>query len=86
MPTETDDIESIFNEADSLIDAGDPSGYGLLGEAHYLQADYDDATVALEKGIDMPITNEVYAVLFEGKRPDEAIRDLMTRPLKAEVI
>ena len=24
MPTETDDIESIFNEADSLIDAGDP--------------------------------------------------------------
>lgn len=42
--------------------------------------------LALEKGIDMPITNEVYAVLFEGKRPDEAIRDLMTRPLKAEVI
>lgn len=42
--------------------------------------------IAMEKGIDMPITAEVYAVLFEGKRPDEAIRDLMARPLKAEKI
>lgn len=60
MPTETDDIESIFNEADALIDSGDPSGYGLLGEAHYLQADYDDATVALEKGIELGDARSMY--------------------------
>lgn len=40
--------------------------------------------IAKEKGIDMPITNEVYAVLFEGKKPSLAIGNLMRRPLKAE--
>ena len=40
--------------------------------------------VAVEKGISMPITEELYKVLFEGKRPSEAINDLMTRSLKAE--
>ena len=32
----------------------------------------------------MPITNEVYAVLYEGKAPLDAMRDLMARDLKAE--
>ena len=40
--------------------------------------------VAVEKGISMPITEELYKVLFEGKKPSEAINDLMTRSLKAE--
>ena len=34
--------------------------------------------------IEMPISNEVYAVLFEGKNPTEAIETLMTRTPKAE--
>lgn len=37
-----------------------------------------------KQDIDMPITNEVYAVLYEGKDPDQAIKDLMGRSLKAE--
>lgn len=34
--------------------------------------------------VEMPITNEVYKVLFEDKSPEKAIRDLMTRELKQE--
>ncbi|MDD5195013.1 MAG: NAD(P)-dependent glycerol-3-phosphate dehydrogenase [Candidatus Omnitrophica bacterium] len=34
--------------------------------------------------IDMPITNEIYSVLYEGKSAKQAVRDLMSRPLKAE--
>jgi glycerol-3-phosphate dehydrogenase (NAD(P)+) len=40
--------------------------------------------LARQKGIDMPITREVTAVLFEGKRPDEATNALMLRPSKSE--
>ncbi|MBQ7223450.1 MAG: NAD(P)-dependent glycerol-3-phosphate dehydrogenase [Erysipelotrichaceae bacterium] len=35
-------------------------------------------------GIEMPITTEVYNVLFAGKKPSIAIRDLMMRDLKKE--
>jgi len=35
--------------------------------------------------VEMPITNEVYKVLFKNKSPREAITDLMTRSLKKEV-
>ncbi|MBV9210430.1 MAG: NAD(P)-dependent glycerol-3-phosphate dehydrogenase [Acidobacteria bacterium] len=34
--------------------------------------------------IEMPITNEVYAVLYEGKSAAEAASELMTRPLRGE--
>ncbi len=40
--------------------------------------------LAAKKGIDMPITAEVYAVLFENKSPEEATASLMLRPLKEE--
>ena len=36
--------------------------------------------------VDMPITRQVYAVLYQGKSPKKAVVDLMTRPLKAEKI
>lgn len=39
---------------------------------------------ALKRNISMPITNEVYAVLYEGKDPSQGINDLMKRELKAE--
>jgi len=35
-------------------------------------------------GVELPITDQVHAVLFEGKPPREAVLDLMRRPLKAE--
>jgi glycerol-3-phosphate dehydrogenase (NAD(P)+) len=35
-------------------------------------------------GVDMPITNEVYEVLFEGKEPRTAVDDLMLRDPKPE--
>jgi glycerol-3-phosphate dehydrogenase (NAD(P)+) len=40
--------------------------------------------LARKKGIDMPITAEVYAVLFEGKSPAETTAALMLRPPKGE--
>ncbi|HSP46547.1 MAG TPA: NAD(P)H-dependent glycerol-3-phosphate dehydrogenase [Clostridiaceae bacterium] len=35
-------------------------------------------------GIEMPITEEIYSVLFEGKDLKEAIKALMTREMKSE--
>jgi glycerol-3-phosphate dehydrogenase (NAD(P)+) len=32
----------------------------------------------------MPITTEVYRVLYEGKAPKQAVGDLMARTLKPE--
>jgi glycerol-3-phosphate dehydrogenase (NAD(P)+) len=35
-------------------------------------------------GVEMPIVNEVHAVLYEGKGPREAAEALMSRPLRGE--
>ena len=40
---------------------------------------------AQKYGVDMPITEETYRVLHEGKDPKLAIRDLMTRQLRSEL-
>lgn len=44
------------------------------------------ATVELARraGIEMPITEQMYAVLYQGQSPRDAIRDLMDRRLKQE--
>ena len=34
--------------------------------------------------VEMPITSEIYRVLYEGKDPKNAVRDLMTRSPKME--
>ena len=39
---------------------------------------------SLKHGISMPITDQVYKVLFEGKKPSIALSELMSRELKAE--
>lgn len=36
-------------------------------------------------GVEMPICRETRAVLFEGRKPQDALRALMSRPLKAEL-
>ena len=35
-------------------------------------------------GVELPIIEQAYAVLFEGKNPAAAVRDLMTRAAKSE--
>jgi glycerol-3-phosphate dehydrogenase (NAD(P)+) len=41
-------------------------------------------TLAQRLGIEMPITEQMHAVLYEDKSPREAIRELMERRLKGE--
>ncbi|HVB36474.1 MAG TPA: NAD(P)H-dependent glycerol-3-phosphate dehydrogenase [Candidatus Acidoferrales bacterium] len=50
-------------------------GVGTTAAAHAL---------ALQLGIELPITEQMHAVLYEGRAPQDAIRELMERPLKAE--
>ena len=40
--------------------------------------------LATRHGIEMPITEQMYAILHEEKSPKDAIRDLMSRPGKEE--
>jgi glycerol-3-phosphate dehydrogenase (NAD(P)+) len=40
--------------------------------------------LAKREGVDMPISNEVYKTLYEGKDPKQAVTDLMSRDLKPE--
>jgi glycerol-3-phosphate dehydrogenase (NAD(P)+) len=41
-------------------------------------------TLASRMGIEMPITQQMHAVLYEGRVPRDAIRELMERRLKGE--
>ena len=41
-------------------------------------------TMAAELGVEMPITQVTYRVLFEGLSPQEAIAELMERPARSE--
>src|SRR2546429_7421730 len=40
--------------------------------------------LAREHGIELPITEQVDAILHRGKSPKDAIREIMDRPLKRE--
>ncbi|MFP4037566.1 MAG: NAD(P)H-dependent glycerol-3-phosphate dehydrogenase, partial [Desulfobacteraceae bacterium] len=37
------------------------------------------------EGVDLPITDQVYEILYRGKEPRDALRELMTRELKMEL-
>ncbi len=41
--------------------------------------------LGLKHGVEMPITQQVHQVLFENKKPTEAIAELMTRDPKSEI-
>jgi glycerol-3-phosphate dehydrogenase (NAD(P)+) len=41
--------------------------------------------LAHKHNVEMPITEQMYAILHDGKSPKEAIRELMTRPTTVEV-
>jgi len=40
--------------------------------------------IARALGVEMPISEEIYQVLYRGKTPKKAVEDLMSRALKAE--
>jgi glycerol-3-phosphate dehydrogenase (NAD(P)+) len=40
--------------------------------------------LARKYDVDMPVVDEVYLILYEGKDPKRAVKDLMTRELKGE--
>jgi glycerol-3-phosphate dehydrogenase (NAD(P)+) len=50
-------------------------GVGTARSAHHL---------AEREGVDMPITAEIYRMLYEDKPVDAALRDLMGRGRRAE--
>jgi glycerol-3-phosphate dehydrogenase (NAD(P)+) len=65
-------------ETMAAIQASHPKlaeGYPTARSAHRL---------AQEKNVSTPIIDEVYAMLYEGKNPKLAVRDLMARAFKAE--
>lgn len=41
--------------------------------------------LAKRHGVEMPITGEIYRILYENKDPKKAVHDLMTRPPKTEM-
>ncbi len=62
----------------------------ILREMVMVAEGVDTARAALELAgrcaVEMPITEQVNAVLFDGKDPNAAIRELMSRERKAEVL
>jgi glycerol-3-phosphate dehydrogenase (NAD(P)+) len=40
--------------------------------------------LAQKQSVEMPISDQVYSVLYQGKNPKDAFRDLMSRELKDE--
>jgi glycerol-3-phosphate dehydrogenase (NAD(P)+) len=41
--------------------------------------------LARKKSVEMPITEQMFAILENGKSPQQAIEDLMTRAARSEV-
>jgi glycerol-3-phosphate dehydrogenase (NAD(P)+) len=69
------------------VGRGVPLGQVLAGMHDVAEGVYTTQSVhalADRLGIDMPITREVHAILFEGKPPRAAVTDLMVRELKFE--
>ncbi len=70
----------------------------LLGKGKSLQQTLDEVHLVVEgvntvhaayelsrkRGVEMPITEEAYAIVFEGKNPAEAVMSLMKRGKKEE--
>ncbi|HZR55516.1 MAG TPA: NAD(P)H-dependent glycerol-3-phosphate dehydrogenase [Terriglobales bacterium] len=57
--------------------------HGMVAEGVFTT--YAAVDLAHSRGIEMPITKQMFAILHEGKSPAEAIRDLMARASKSEM-
>jgi len=49
-----------------------------------VQAAREVHELAISMGVDMPISQQVYQVLYEAKSPKDAVHDLLSRDLKGE--
>jgi glycerol-3-phosphate dehydrogenase (NAD(P)+) len=56
--------------------------HGMVTEGVFTT--YAAVDLARSRGVEMPITQQMFAILREGKSPAEAIRDLMSRISKSE--
>jgi glycerol-3-phosphate dehydrogenase (NAD(P)+) len=59
------------------------SGMNMVAEG--IKTSMSAYNLARREGIDMPIIAEVYRIIYEGKDPTRAVKDLMTRQLRAEL-
>lgn len=57
---------------------------GMVMVAEGVKTTHSVKQLSEKKNIDMPITSEVYNVLFKNKKPEQGVYDLMTRELKGE--
>jgi len=58
------------------------SGMKMVAEG--IKTSLSAHNLAKKAGIEMPITTEVYKIIYQGKDPREAVKDVMTRKLKEE--
>lgn len=53
--------------------------------AEGVKSSYSAHALANKYGIEMPITAQVYSVIYKGKDPRNAVRELLSRPLNEEL-
>ena len=56
----------------------------IAGEVEGVATTKSVLDLARRHGVEMPITQAVHAVVFDGQKPAQAITELMSRPLKGE--
>jgi glycerol-3-phosphate dehydrogenase (NAD(P)+) len=59
------------------------SGMKMIAEG--IKTSLSTYNLAKKMGIEMPISTEVYNIIYRGKNPRQAVKDLMTRELKVEL-
>ena len=59
------------------------SGMKMVAEG--IKTSLSAYNLARKMGVVMPITTEMYNIIYEEKDPRSAVKDLMTRDLKAEL-
>ncbi|MFB0533334.1 MAG: NAD(P)H-dependent glycerol-3-phosphate dehydrogenase, partial [Desulfatiglandales bacterium] len=59
------------------------SGMHVVAEG--IKTSLSGYNLAKKMGIEMPISTEVYNIIYKGKDPRKAVKDLMTRELKVEL-
>jgi glycerol-3-phosphate dehydrogenase (NAD(P)+) len=57
--------------------------HGMVAEG--VLTTYAAIGLSRKMGVEMPISEQMHAILQEGKSPQDAIRDLMTRPSTSEI-
>ena len=79
-----------FTLAGALIVAGVPQVHAgsIIGEMAAVAEGVETTRAAFELArrveVEMPIVEQMYAILYEGRAPAEALRSLMTRDPKPE--